>query len=282
MKPDSDQARTWDEVLAPRLLAIRSWLSTVLAPHGLAALDWSSPRPGARALDVGCGVGDTAIELARRVRSEGSVLGVDLCEAFLSVARDEAHRAGVPNVAFLHADAQVHSFARDFDYCFSRFGVQFFADPLLAFTNLRRALVPGGQFCAVVWDALDRNPWLHLPYEVALRHIPGVSAHLAGSPGPFSLSDPNWFAELLVSAGFVEVEVRVQELVLHVGRSPRQVAPLLLRFGPAAEALRHAGAEGDRARPRIEAELAESLASSYAQKGVALPSRAWRATAVER
>ena len=68
------------------------------------------------------------------------------------------------NVAFEQGDAQVHPFPQErFDLVVSRFGVMFFADPVAAFANLRRATVPGGRFAAVVWQGVERNDWIALP-----------------------------------------------------------------------------------------------------------------------
>ena len=98
---------------------------------------------GGRAVDVGCGFGDTAIELAKRVGPAGYVLGIDCCDGFLDYGRRDAAAAGLGNVEFLEADVQSYPFAGDFDLCFSRFGTQFFENPVAALRNMRRSLKPG-------------------------------------------------------------------------------------------------------------------------------------------
>src|SRR5215475_6848255 len=57
-------------------------------------------QPGSHVIDVGCGWGDTAIALARKVGATGSVLGLDCCDAFLQKGRDDARAAGIVNVTF--------------------------------------------------------------------------------------------------------------------------------------------------------------------------------------
>jgi ubiquinone/menaquinone biosynthesis C-methylase UbiE len=61
-------------------------------------------EPGMRCLDVGCGGGDVALALARLVGPEGEVVGVDLDEVKLGIAREEAKAAGVANVEYRRGD----------------------------------------------------------------------------------------------------------------------------------------------------------------------------------
>ena len=79
--------RFWNDVLVAKFERFRNIMLDGLSYHSagpLARLDL--PR-GARAVDVGCGWGDTAIELARKAGPEGSVLGLDCCDALQSMVR---------------------------------------------------------------------------------------------------------------------------------------------------------------------------------------------------
>src|SRR4029453_2942629 len=108
--------------------------------------------PGERVLDVGCGTGQTSLELARRVGADGRVTAIDISAPMLGGPRDRARGAGVANVAFVGADVQTHRFEPgSADVAFSRFGIMFFADPAAAFTNLHGALRPGGRLGFVCW-----------------------------------------------------------------------------------------------------------------------------------
>ena len=135
---NADQIRLWNEVNAPRWLRLREPTTRALVPWGNDALEALSPQRGERALDVGCGYGDTTVQLARRT---GDALGVDVCEPFLETARAEA----IEGARYLLADAQTYRFADEFDLLYSRFGMMFFDDPAAAFANLRSTLRPGAR-----------------------------------------------------------------------------------------------------------------------------------------
>ncbi len=94
-------------------------------------------------LDIGCGCGVTTLTAARSVRT---ALGVDLSQPLLEIAASRARAASIDNVEFVVADAQTYAFAESaFDLVISQFGLMFFDDPVSAFTNLRRALMPDGR-----------------------------------------------------------------------------------------------------------------------------------------
>jgi ubiquinone/menaquinone biosynthesis C-methylase UbiE len=117
-----------------------------IAPFGLRAMGAADVRPGERVLDVGCGCGETSLELARRVGASGSVTGVDISRLLIETSRQLADRLKVSNVRFEAADAETVPLpTQSFDLVFSGFGVMFFDDPEAAFRNLRNALRPGGR-----------------------------------------------------------------------------------------------------------------------------------------
>jgi SAM-dependent methyltransferase len=274
---NEQQLALWNGPGAAGLLGVRAELEAATRPLGLAAIDALHPAAGERALDVGCGAGDTALELARRVGPRGAVLGVDVAQPFLAVAREESR--GVGNVTYLLADAQTHPFAAEFDVCLSRLGVMFFDDPPAAFRNLRRALRPGGRFAAVVWGPPAACAWVELPLRAVRLCLAGAPDPATAGPGPFSLCDRAALARLLAGAGFGDVRVEPLDVPFHGGASAAEAASFLLRFGPAAGALREAGPAGEAARPAVEAALREALEPWAGPRGVALASSALLATA---
>src|SRR3546814_2145703 len=107
-------------------------------------------KPCERILDIGCGSGQTSLELVGAVEPCGEVLGIDLSAPLLEVA--QRRNSGHQGLRFVQGDAQVFPFApASFDAAFSRFGVMFFADPVAAFLNIRRGLKPGGRLAFACW-----------------------------------------------------------------------------------------------------------------------------------
>ncbi|MDG4824580.1 methyltransferase domain-containing protein [Asanoa sp. WMMD1127] len=221
--------------------------------------------PDEQVLDIGCGTGHTTREAARTARA---ALGVDISARAVERARELA--AGLDNVTFVAADAQVHPFppAR-FDLAMSRFGTMFFADPAAAFANIHRALRPGGRLVMLVWQAHDRNEW-----DVALHDVLGGTA--AEGPDPFTLADPTAVRRLLAGAGFTDVGFTDVDEPVYYGadvaaalawvRGFTCTSELLNRLDPAAAA---------RAVDRLRAMLSAHLTDD----GVWFDSRAWLVTA---
>jgi ubiquinone/menaquinone biosynthesis C-methylase UbiE len=115
--------------------------------------------PHDQVLDIGCGTGQTT-RAAARIAQAGRALGVDISAPAIAHARELGTADGLHNVAFEHADAQVHRFPpASFDLAISRFGTMFFGDPVAAFANIGRALRPAGRLVMMVWQAHERNEW---------------------------------------------------------------------------------------------------------------------------
>jgi 2-polyprenyl-3-methyl-5-hydroxy-6-metoxy-1,4-benzoquinol methylase len=104
----------------------------------------------ARCLDIGCGGGDVTVALAR-LADEGSVVGIDLDETKIELARAEAADAGITNVDFrLHDVTEPLPFPEDdrFDLVYARFVLTHLPDPAQALANIRERLAPGGVLVA--------------------------------------------------------------------------------------------------------------------------------------
>jgi SAM-dependent methyltransferase len=161
--------------------------------------------PADRVLDIGCGTGQTTRDAARSATS-GHALGVDVAGAMLDRARRLTESAGLSNVSFELADAQVHPFAPgDLTLAISRFGTMFFTNPVAAFTNIGRALAPRSRLVQLVWQAYDHQEWS----RAIRRALAGPDSDVE-PVGPtraaFSLADPTTAVGVLTAAGFTEVE----------------------------------------------------------------------------
>jgi SAM-dependent methyltransferase len=177
--------------------------SRFLTPHLLNA---AALRITDSVLDVGCGNGQTT-RLAASIASEGSTFGIDLSAKMIERARARAEAEGLQNARFEVSDAQTYPFPQGaFDVALSRHGVMFFDDPVAAFSNISRALTPGGRLAMLAWRDLDRNEWVS---EIRRAMSAGrlLPSPPPGMPGPFAFADQEFLRRILSTAGFDDVEI---------------------------------------------------------------------------
>jgi SAM-dependent methyltransferase len=278
--PSNEEAiEAWNGVLFDRFVRFRDIVTTGLGAHGEEGLRLHPPRLGDRALDVGCGFGDTTLRLADLVGPQGEAVGVDAAERFIAAARREAAEAGVANARFLVGDVQACDLGGGFHYAFSRFGTMFFANPVIALRNIRRALAPGGRLCMVVWRRKLDNDWLHRAERVVERYLtrPEATDEPTCGPGPFSMADADRTTDLLVRAGFEDIALHRRDIDIAIGADLDQAVEFVMALGPAGELIRLAGSEAESRRSRIVAALREALAGLEppGRTGVRGPASTW-------
>src|SRR6478672_1267943 len=138
----AEQAAYWNGPGGKMWLGAYDRIQRGIADFSDVVLSAANAQPGERVLDVGCGTGGTTASLAKAVGLGGHVLGVDISEPLIAAAWAQK----LANAAFEVGDAATYPFAPGaFDLVFSRFGVMFFADPVAAFKNIRRAMKPSGR-----------------------------------------------------------------------------------------------------------------------------------------
>jgi SAM-dependent methyltransferase len=278
--PNAEQIRYWNETAGPKWVALHDLINAQILPLGELAMERAAVCAGEHVLDIGCGCGETTIELARRCGRSGSTTGVDLSAVMLERARATARDAGIANARFEDADAQTHPFAEGaLDVLFSRFGVMFFADPTAAFSNLHRALKSGGRLAFVCWQSLQQNPWALVPIMAAAQHITLPAPPAPGAPGPFGFADTERVRGILTTAGFSEVDFEPVTATLSVGGS-NEIGPtvdFLMQMGPAAAVLREADPG---ILPIVAAAIGDALVPYYTEgKGVRMDGAVWIVTA---
>jgi ubiquinone/menaquinone biosynthesis C-methylase UbiE len=266
----------WNDVLAAKFERFRNILLEGLSYHSKMPLEKLALPAGAHAVDVGCGWGDTAIELARKVGPTGSVVGLDCCDPFMEKGRRDAAAAGLKNVRFVLADVQTYPFERAFDFAFSRFGMMFFANPVAAMRNVRTALKPGAELMFITWRSIGDNPFFAMPKQVVSRYLPppGENAQTCG-PGPFSMANPDVVRAQLKAAGFTDATFEQIDGSVMIGRDVDQAVDFQLALGPAGEIVREAGALAEARRGEIVGALREELGRYARDDGVWMDSSSW-------
>ena len=272
--PNAAQITYWNTSAGPVWVAMHDALDHEIRPLGLAAMDALAPKPGERVIDLGCGCGDTSLELARRVGPAGAVLGADISAPMLGVARRRAAEAGLSQASFVQADAQSHAFEAA-DAAFSRFGVMFFADPAAAFANVRKGLKGGGRLAFVCWRALAENPWMTIPFAAAQPLIPTAPTPPdPNAPGPFAFADRQKVEGVLAKAGFSDIAIRPHDQKVGWGDLATS-ARVALQVGPLGAVVReNPGLAGP-----IEAAVRKGFAPYETEEGVLLDSATWIVTA---
>lgn len=189
-------AEVYEEFYLPALF--QEWATRMVAAAHV--------EPGQRVLDVACGTGVLARALGDRVGPRGSVVGLDINEGMLGVAR----RKG-PGIEWRQGRAEALPFDTDsFDAALSQFGLMFFQDRHAAIEEMVRVLRPGGRLAVAVWDTLDNTPG-YAAFVGLLRRLFGEET--AGAlRAPFVLGDPDLLRSLFVKTG-----VSTAEIATHTG-----------------------------------------------------------------
>ena len=233
-------------------------------------------RPDDRVLDIGCGTGLTTREAARSATA-GSALGVDLSPQMLDRARQLSEEEAIPNVSFQLADAQVHPFGQgEFTVALSRFGTMFFSDPVVAFTNIGRALRPGARLVQVVWQAYDRQEWTSA-VRGALTGTDHPVAPAGLTHAAFSLADPTVATGILTTSGFTAVEVTEAREPIYYGPDAAGARDALTGLGMVDDLIADMDAAG---KARALERLMDMLDAHDTGEGVWFDSRAWLVTAL--
>ncbi|GAC67503.1 class I SAM-dependent methyltransferase [Gordonia soli] len=236
---------------------------------------------GQRLLDIGCGSGTL---LAVAADAGAQPVGVDISAAMVDAARRR-----VPSATVVLADAQSDDLLATapgpaFDQVVSRFGVMFFADPVAAFANIRRASTPGAGLAFACWRD-DDNPMFTLGVDVLTARLdPSPAPPSPTAPGPRSFGDPDRVRRILTESGWGDIGIEPVDAEMDFGFAGTD--GIEERLGTIL-----AGTTGSRARaelePRLGAqgweelldEVRASLRSALTGTSLVMPGRIWLVTA---
>ncbi len=275
----ADQVTFWTGDGGAIWMKAEARIETAIATLGDRALAAAAPRPGESVLDVGCGTGPTTRLLARAVAPSGTVLGLDLSVPMIAEAARRAAAESLTNVRFVAGDASAHAFEpASMDLLFSRFGVMFFGDPPTAFTNLRRALKPGGRLTFLCWRTFKENGWAFVPFMAGVPLLPPLPRPAPDEPGPFAFGDPARVTGILTAAGFAGITIEpIDELQALATGGLDEAVTQATEMGPLARLLRDTP---DDLRAKVADAVRAALAPHATKDGVRLPAACWLVKAV--
>jgi ubiquinone/menaquinone biosynthesis C-methylase UbiE len=163
-----------------------------------------APEPGLSVLDIACGTGIVAREVAPLVGADGQVVALDINPAMLAVGRALQAPSGAP-IQWRQGDAMALPFADgSFDLVLCQHGLQFFPDRAGAVREMHRVLRSNGRAAVIVLQALDQHPVFEALMKSVASHF---SQPVSAVALPFALSDAEELRTLFLLAGFKTVAV---------------------------------------------------------------------------
>jgi demethylmenaquinone methyltransferase/2-methoxy-6-polyprenyl-1,4-benzoquinol methylase len=187
------------------------------------AADLAALEPGDSALDVACGTGDLAIELARRVGTRGEVIGSDFAEEMLERARAKA-----PELVWEWGNALELPYASGrFDAATVGFGARNFSDLDRGLAEMTRVVKPGGHV-VVLEITTPRRPPLSTFYRVWFDRVVPLIGRLTGEQEAYTylpssvrrFPGPEGLAAAMARAGLSDIRWVLTAggiIALHVG-----------------------------------------------------------------
>lgn len=256
-------AEAYERYLVPHLFAPGAEYLNQLA----------APEPGERVLDVACGTGIVARGAAQRVGPEGTVVGLDINEGMLEVARRVSSDIR-PAIEWRKGDATDMPLPDGaFDIVFCQQGLQFFPDRPAALGEMHRVLVPNGRLALSVLRSTEHNPGYRLLSEALERHA-GPDAGLM-MRSPFASLSADELRDLIEGAGFRDVRI-------FLGIGP-------VRYPSAGELVRWEGASSPLAGPigtlrediraALIRDVGEALRAYTDDEGIVFPAETYLAVA---
>jgi ubiquinone/menaquinone biosynthesis C-methylase UbiE len=243
----------------------RYQVPSVFEPLARKFLDRVQLRSGERVLDVACGTGIVARLAASTLGAYGVIIGIDLNEKMLELARVNGPRGGA-HVEWKQGDAgALPCRDDDFDVVLCQQGLQFLPDKAAAVREMHRVLRTGGRLGLCVWRSIEHSP-CHVAIAKALRRH--VGADIAQRfQAPFSFGDADTLKRSVADAGFRAIDIQVDVLMRRL-LPPQQSIPGLLASTPAGPEV---AALQESTRGAIVDEVAAELAAYRTVDGLEVP-----------
>ena len=189
-----------------------------------------------KVLDIGCGGGITSFEASKLVGKDGHVLGADISEILLDLAKKNF--SNIENLKFKYCDVQNYNFEKNiFSKVISRFGVMIFENPIMAFRNIYNSIQDGGSFHFVCWTNVMENEFFTAAANVIIKHLNREFPEVTRAPGPFAFSEKKYVKQILKASGFKNIKVDKIYTLLSTHDDAKKDGELLFNIGLAGRLL---------------------------------------------
>ena len=206
MNSNEEQKDYWTNSAGKLWVKDKVEKDNMLEPLGNYALSKFNIIEGMNILDIGCGTGITTTQIAKKINNLGYVSGLDLSETMINEAIKYSEKLGIKNINFAVKDIQNEELKiLEYDAAFSRFGVMFFSNPIMAFKNIYSALKKNGILTFICWQSQKENPWYNSGLEIVKKYI-DVPLPKENSPGPFAYADKSYIHNILTNSGYIDIE----------------------------------------------------------------------------
>lgn len=184
-------------------------------------------KQGDKVLDIATGIGEPAINAARKVGINGHVLATDISPQMLKIAKQRSISFGLQDIIeFKEIDAErididLQSLLQlsSFNAVLCRWGLMFVPNLTSTLTNIHKLLSSGGKVVTAVWSEPVKVPKLYAAIDFATREI-GISSTITDKHStyakvlsPFSLANINIVKDALVEAGFKDIHIEYLNVV---------------------------------------------------------------------
>jgi ubiquinone/menaquinone biosynthesis C-methylase UbiE len=239
----------------------RYWEEQLL-PAQDALLEMAALHPGEQVLDVACGTGLVTFRASDHVGESGSIVGTDISERMVELARTLATEKGLTNTSFDRMEAEALTVNDGtFDVVLCALGLMYVTDPVGSAKEMYRALKPGGRAVVAVWGQRSKCGWAEI--------FPIVDSRVRSEVCPmfFQLGTGTALEMTFSAADFTEIETRKISTVLKY-ESAEDACGAAFAGGPVALAYSRFD---DTTRDEARAEYIASIESYRQGDGYAIP-----------
>ncbi len=266
----ADVLQGWSES-APYWKKHREAIRVMFEPVSLAMMEQARVAEGQAVLDVAAGTGEPSLPIAEVCRPSGWVACTDPIGEMVAVAKREAERRGLSNVAPAQCVSEALPFRGDsFDTVVCRLGAMFFSDPVHSLREMLRVSRPSGRVVLAVWHGSEFNPFFAVTSQAMSRYAPMPLAN-PNAPGTFRFAELGRLARLLAQAAATAIDERIFSFRIEVPVSLEEFWPLRSEM---SEILRAKTAQLSKAQLRaLEGDVREAARPYFSEGRLSFPAQ---------